>query len=122
MSNILTGDSGSTDQRRAALYAALYAHQCPADDCLLGYGNFPGGDAILFAPDEDSCSPKELEAWASAVDADLFKLDGGCRIGPSAIVCTSGGLGMGTYLLPCSAEHRRIARDAALAVLAPRSP
>lgn len=32
----------------------------------IGYGFFPGGDPRRFTPDEECCSPKEIESWEIA--------------------------------------------------------
>lgn len=65
------------------------------------YGPFPGGDPRNFTPDEECCTPEELEAWKIACCE--WNLGRGVDRGPSCATMGDGsvwsgsGFGVGVY-------------------------
>lgn len=72
-----------------------------------GYGFFPGGDPRNFVPDEECCSPEEIESHRIACE----EWDKGNRIAPSSGCVLSDGrimnistFGIGTYTFEAEEE------------------
>lgn len=69
----------------------------------VNYGPFPGGDPRLFKPDEEVCTPAEIEAWkvACAAWSAGEQVDRGpsCATMGDASVWAGTGFGVGTYQL-----------------------
>lgn len=65
------------------------------------YGIFPGGDPRKFIPDEECCSPQEIEAHAIACEewdkGNELPFAPGCRTLGDGTVWTGKGFGIGTY-------------------------
>jgi len=65
------------------------------------YGLFPGGDPRLFTPDEECCSPEEIERWEVACREwnEGIGSDRGpsCATRGDGSAWTGTGYGIGTY-------------------------
>ncbi len=68
---------------------------------MIGYGFFPGGDPRNFTPDEELCTPQEIEAHRSACEAmdkgGVIDAPSGCIILPGGVFLNISRFGMGTY-------------------------
>jgi hypothetical protein len=77
------------------------------------YGTFPGGDPRRFVPDEESCTPEEIERWREACAAanraeeegrEIDYLAPGCLTLGDGSVYDGAGLGIGVYTYPGEAS------------------
>ena len=68
---------------------------------ITGYGFFPGGDPRNFFPDEECCSPDEIENHRLACEAwnrgDQVAITSGCVVMPDGRIRNISRFGLGTY-------------------------
>lgn len=68
----------------------------------VSYGYSPGGDPRNFTPDEEVCSPRELENHRLACEAwnkgDEQVIQSGCVVLPDGSILNISHFGLGTYM------------------------